>query len=299
MRKHLVFCIYTTVTFILISLSGFQKSIAQGVQSSWYNNPKKIVVAKEGETLTDLAHRLINQRIDSLGIELDDYRASYKSGPVWIMGIFGEPGQPISNVEQYCDSKGHIQIPIGVDFDGIGCDRDSFEKLKALRGSQPSKFKEYCRSAKDDPDQETIGYVNIKNHAFWKVYEGQIWVVGISSGKYYPLIDEGSMEACNLKVRADANRWFKHKALIENITGGCILDEKGPANFIETLDRSSQSYRVKDEVYIGEKVVQTTIKLNGQVDLMYFRGRARCEAYINSVRSQKDAERKKNRAKYE
>jgi len=209
MRKLLVFCIYTTVTFILISLSGCQKSIAQDVKSHWYNNPTKITVAKEGETLTDLAQRLINQRIDSLGIELDDYRASYEFGPVWISGIFRQPGQPISNVEQFCDSKGHIQIPIGVAFDGIGCDQDSFEKLKILRGSQPSKFKEYCRSVKDDPGQQTVGYVNIQNHVFWMVFEGQIWGVGISSGKYYPLIDEGSMEVCNLKVRADANKCYK------------------------------------------------------------------------------------------
>ncbi len=291
MRKLLVFCIYTTATFILISLSGCQKSEAKESKSDWYNNPKKIVVAKKSETLTDLAHRLFNKSILSLGISPSKEWNLYESGAIWL------GGDPIASVSQRCGTKG--QLSIGEAFDGIGCEQESISKLVALSISQPTIYKEYCELVEYDPSQSPIGYANNQTRARWSIEKGKLISIGISASDHVQFEIEGHIEACDLKVRAYSKEWHKIDTFIWNMRPNCIVDQNGPANFMEALDRSRQSYRVKDEVYMGEKVVQTTIVLNGQGEHMYFRGRARCETYINFVMSQKDAEKKKNRAKYE
>jgi hypothetical protein len=162
--------------------------------STWYGNPEKVVLTRKGETLDDLANRLMNKRVDSLGLKLDDFRAVYQSGPITVSGIFQEPGHPISEVTQSCNAKD--QLTLGPKFEDIGCESDSFRKLATLSASAPIKYHVYCSNQGNNSDKEIIGYLNLTSNVFWRINKGAIFSLGISNGKFNPLENDSSVDLC-------------------------------------------------------------------------------------------------------
>lgn len=66
---------------------------------------KKIDFIKSGETFSDVSKRLMGQKVDSLGLPLNEHRSVYQSGQLSIQGWYDKPGHPISDVTQFCSSK--------------------------------------------------------------------------------------------------------------------------------------------------------------------------------------------------
>jgi predicted small lipoprotein YifL len=83
--------------FVLIICIAFG-IVACGKKEPMYNNPNAIIIYKDGESLTDLAKRIMGAKVDSFGIALDKDQSAYESKPFLITGIFNQPGQPIFDV---------------------------------------------------------------------------------------------------------------------------------------------------------------------------------------------------------
>jgi hypothetical protein len=109
-------------------------AVACGKNEPMYNNPKGVLIYKDGESLTDLAKRIMGAKIDSLGIALDQDRSTYESKPFLITGTFNQPGHPIFDVQlSGCNINKKISL---------GCNQN-FERIRLawsqLRGSEYRK----------------------------------------------------------------------------------------------------------------------------------------------------------------
>jgi len=107
------------------------------------------------------------------------------------------------------------------------------------------------------------------------------------------------VSAGELKNQSYADKWFKPVAFAGNLVGGCEPDDGGPGKLIQSLETLHQPYRVSREVKEGDKVVQTLIEITGRGELLYFRGKARCEAFVKAALSHKEAEKQKIQQKYQ
>jgi hypothetical protein len=276
------------------TLAGCQKSEGD---ANGKNAATEIEIAKKDDTLASVAHNVLGKRADSLGFKLQTDGAYYDSGSLSLSGNFREEGHPIYKVEQPCTRPN--QLPLGPDFDGIGCGTDSVAKLAALAKSESGKIKEFCVVVDVNPAQDVAGYVNTQNNAFWDVYQGVVTGIGISDGKDNPLALEAPVAACDLKARADANKWHKPIVMLGNVVGGCELDEKGPGAFIQGLETLHMPYTIVEEVKEGDKIVQTTIQIAGRGELRYFRGKSRCESYAKNEVRKNETSKSQTQKKYE
>jgi hypothetical protein len=75
-----------------------------------------------------------------------------------------------------------------------------------------------------------------------------------------------------------------------NLTKECMQDE-GPGKMIEMLQTLQKPYTTKDEEKVGETVTVVTIEMPSEGGaIRYLRGKDRCEAYVNAVKSLNEGE---------
>lgn len=270
--------------------------LACGKDEPWMNNPKKIAVAKSGESLTDLSKRIIGQQVTSLGLALDTDRSFYQSGPIWIAGEFGKEGQPIFDVSQDC--KGDKLIPLGELFGDLDCKKETVARLAEMAKDQSSGIKEACTSKEYDPPQTTAGYLNPQKGIYWMTGNT---VNKVGMYKEFVATYEGGFIPCDLNARAeyqkeeerriaDEKKWF-----VEDGFGGISLnkcrEDEGPSKMIDLAQKIREEYGTSNEIKEGNAIVQTTLNLYSRgASITYYRGRARCEnALAQRAKSQNDA----------
>jgi len=173
-------------------------AVACGKKEPMYNNPKGIVIYKDGESLTDLANRILGAKVDSLGIPLDQDRSVYESRPFLITGTFNKPGHPIFDVELTgcnIDKK----IALGSLFGEYGCNKESLIKLKSLAAAPGADIKEMCAPVEADESQEVLAYADTKKEIYWGVTGDEIVSAGVYKGSI-PIGEFGVAE-CNKSAR--------------------------------------------------------------------------------------------------
>lgn len=80
--------------------------------------------------------------------------------------------------------------------------------------------------------------------------------------------------------------------VIQNITDKCVPDE-GPAEMIKNLKTLGQPYQVVEDIVEGDKPMQVRLLLNDGVEsgqIVYYRGKSRCEAQVLKKKQANDAE---------
>lgn len=165
----------STIIFIALLV------VACGKQEPMYNNPKGIVIYKDGESLTDLAKRIMGTKVDSLGIALDQDRSTYESKPFLITGTFNQPGHPIFDV-QLSGCNLNKKIALGSLFGDFGCNKESLIKLKNLAADSNSDIKQMCAPVDVDESQEVLAYADTKKEIYWGTTPSEIYAAGVYRG---------------------------------------------------------------------------------------------------------------------
>lgn len=271
-----------------------------------YNNPKGIVIYKDGESLTDLAKRIMGAKIDSLGIALDQDRSVYESKPFWITGDFDQPGHAIFDV-QLTGCNADKKIALGSLFGEYGCNKESLLKLKSLSAGSNSDIKEMCHPAEMDEAQKVWAYADTKKEIYWGISGDDIASAGVYKGSI-PMgefgvmpCDKASREKYKIKEAKrieDENKWYIPNVFLGKYVGGC-KENRSPGDVINGLDLIHEPYEISGEVKQGDRVMQTTIEyINRGGSITYFRGKERCEAAANQQVSNQDQVKKSNQNKY-
>lgn len=167
--------------FLLLFCASFL-IVACGKKEPMYNNPGGIIIYKDGESLTDLAKRIMGTNIDSLGIKLDQDRSAYQSKPFWITGYFDKPGHPIFDIA-LADCNSNNKIALGELFNGYDCNKQTLIKLKNLAADSTSDIKEMCDPLRADESQELWGYADIKKEIYWIPRGDDIVTAGVYKGQ--------------------------------------------------------------------------------------------------------------------
>ena len=234
--------IFFVIAFAGLALGGCSEK-DPAFDREWIGNPKKIILNKPGESLTDVSKRLLGQPLDSFGLfDISDADAVYvESLPLYITADAPKMGQKIYSVSELCGYQ--KAIPVGDLFGELDCKSGTVNKLQELSNNKSSGILELCEPVNSDPDQKTAGYADLAKGISWElavqVVDGKFQNVIHSIKIFTKLPSTGrirGLHACDLRARADANQWYKPAAFVGNIIGGCNIDEKGPGKFIETLE---------------------------------------------------------------
>jgi hypothetical protein len=261
---------------------------SKDVYNSWYNNPKKIAVIKQGETFSDVSSRLMGQKIDSLGIALDKDRASYQSGPLMLTGLFNEPGHPIIDITQNCNEKNLIDG--GQLFSGVDCKLGTVDKLASLSKDTSSGIQEVCAPISVNAAQEIAGYSSPSKKIYWLTGGEKIFLIGSFRDKLWGA--EYELVTCDINARnawkaeeakriEDEKKWF-----VQDGFGGIKLEtckeNEGPAAMIKTLQALNQPIETTGEIKDSSgNILETTLIIHSKgVGIKYYRGKARCEKAI-------------------
>lgn len=274
----------------------------------WSGNPNKIIINTKGESFSEVAKRILGKTLDSLGFVADPTSDPIyvESLPISITAESVRSGQKVFSISQACQYK--KALPAGALFGELDCKDGVAERLKDLAKDTKSGIVELCDPVEVDPNQKTIGYADMTKGISWEIayqssgsgaFKKIINTIAISSKNPGSVGHASFMQACDMSARSLANKWYKPNAFIGNLTGGCSPDEGGPGKTIENLEALHIPYSVKNEIKDDDKVVQTTVEISGKGELIYFRGKARCEAYVNQAINRKETEKKKTQNKYD
>jgi hypothetical protein len=266
-------------------------------EDSWYNNPQKVDFIKSGETFSDVSRRLMGQKVDSLGIAISEERAAYESGQLWIHGDYREPGHPIYEIQQFCNSKQDL-IDAGELFGGIDCKAGTVAMLEASIGDSNSGIKEACAPVEDDDQQRMEGYINPTKKIYWDLHDNKIHSLKVYKDKLWGA--EYELVPCDIKARnawkvkeakriEDENKWF-----VQDGWSGIKLDtckeNEGPSKMIQILQNLNQPIETMDEIKDANgNILETTLIVHYQnAAIKYYRGRARCENAIANEKAAKN-----------
>lgn len=254
-------------------------------------------IAKNSETLSDLAHRLLNHPLSSLGKGavknhiVGDSHWQYSSGKVYVGG-WNDDSLIIESVGQECRGSGNLQI--GSAFNGIECDLDLKTKLQLLVTERPANFREYCYSIETDPAQNISYYVDLENSAISN--GGDVSYQTLKS--LHLFLEAQSLGSCNLKVREVAKEKAKTEELeknswytIYNFLGGnysCKKSNKNPGEGLISAQLVDFSAYISDEKKEGDKIIMATLNLKGGY-IYYMRGKGFCEARIARLNNEQKA----------
>ena len=280
----------------------------------WQNNPKKIIVAKSSETLSDLGKRLLGKSIETIGIspikvDLDEWYAGegrgnlvYESEGLSIHVNPEDKQSIVIAITQPCNSEkidSRKLIPLGELFGKLDCSPQTLNELESLAKNSTSGIKAMCSEVAYSPDQETEMYDNFEKRIFWDLSWGlnnkpeKIEGVGI----YKDDIVHGynhNTEACDLKEGAariaDQKIWYA----ISNtdlLNPTCKVSPVNPGELIELMAKLSEPYRIRDEIKEGDTVVQMRLEVfSRNINNYFYRSKARCECVLNESKEKKDKE---------